>query len=163
MVTPPGLPGRDDVQVTPSGLPGRDDVQAEEMGSESPIEPAQTWSQKEEKKALDQERDEGNGTFQLGKNVGFPPCMPVRRVMHETQSSHLFSKVKSCLKCWTNELVFLWACPLLYNLIRRGLGNRLSLLIIIRASHLRGHCISVDLKLTWVDSLSPFHCPRKVN
>ena len=63
--------------VTPPGLPGRDDVQVEEMGSENPIEPAQTWSQKEEeKKALDQERDEGNGTFQLGKNVGFPPCMP---------------------------------------------------------------------------------------
>ena len=71
-----GFPGRDDVQVTPCGLSGRDDAQVEEMGSENPIEPAQTWSQKEEqKKALDQERNEGNGTFQLRKNVGFPPCV----------------------------------------------------------------------------------------
>ena len=51
--------------VTPSGFPGRDDAQVEEMGSESQKE--------EQKKALDQERNEGNGTFQLRKSVGFPP------------------------------------------------------------------------------------------
>ena len=36
--------------VTPPGLPGWDDVQAEEMGSESRNEPAQTRSQTEEEK-----------------------------------------------------------------------------------------------------------------
>ena len=62
--------------VTPPGPPGRDDAQVEEMGSENTNDPAQTRSQKEEqKKALDQERNEGNGTFQLRKNVGFPPCV----------------------------------------------------------------------------------------